>query len=194
MKRHPESTWIVVTPRRDLPWNDIGNTETVWTPLTQVTLGHSDSYLWKQCSNRLRIINSAFQWKTFKTLGRIPNRKDSDYFDSYENCYWRPIPWYNRIFNFISRCLYFMTGPKCVIPIVGNVLDKVHFLFQVFWSISGSGNLRLQLTPTFLNAFVCPFFKFPKSFSSLIYWIISSSVSWSMHHRLWYAFWLLKWL
>ena len=52
---------------------------------------------------------------------RIPNRKDSDYFDSYENLYWRPTPWYKRIFNFIYRFLYFITGPKFVVPILGFV-------------------------------------------------------------------------
>ena len=54
---------------------------------------------------------------------RIPNRKDSDYFDSYENLYWRPTPWYKRIFNFIYRFLYFITGPKFVVPILGFVQD-----------------------------------------------------------------------
>ena len=53
---------------------------------------------------------------------RIPNRKGSDYFDSYENLNWRPTPWYKRILNFIYRFLYFITGPKFVIPILGNVL------------------------------------------------------------------------
>ena len=55
---------------------------------------------------------------------RIPNRKDSDYFDSYENLNWRPAPWYNRIFNFIYRFLYFITGPRFVVPILGNVLKS----------------------------------------------------------------------
>ena len=66
--------------------------------------------------------NETFQRKTFKTLERIPNRKDSDYFDSYENLYWRPTPWYNQIFNWIYRFLYFITGPKFVVPILGFVL------------------------------------------------------------------------
>ena len=70
------------------------------------------------------ISNETFQRKTFKTLGRIPNRKDSDYFDSYENLYWRPTPWYNQIFNWIYRFLYFITGPKFVVPILGFVIKR----------------------------------------------------------------------
>jgi len=62
-----------------------------------------------------------------KTNERIPNRKDSDYFDSYENLYWRPTPWYKRIFNFIYRFLYFITGPKFVVPILGFVQINVMF-------------------------------------------------------------------
>ena len=58
---------------------------------------------------------------------RIQNRKDSDYFDSYENLYWRPTPWYKRIFNFIYRFLYFITGPQFVVPILGFVQIKVYF-------------------------------------------------------------------
>ena len=71
-----------------------------------------------------------------KTNERIPNRKDSDYFDSYENLYWRPTPWYKRIFNFIYRFLYFITGPKFVVPILGFVQINVMF-FKL--SVLGGG-------------------------------------------------------
>ena len=56
-----------------------------------------------------------------KTLERIPNQRDEEYFYSYKNAEFTSIPWYQRLFNFIFRCLYFMTGPKFVIPILGIV-------------------------------------------------------------------------
>ena len=55
---------------------------------------------------------------------RIPNRKDSDYFDLYENLDWRPTPWYKRILNFIYRFFYFITGPKFIVPILGFVQKR----------------------------------------------------------------------
>ena len=58
---------------------------------------------------------------------RIPNRRDQDYFDLYEIAQLKQTLWYQQLFNFIPRCLYFMTGPKFVVPILGNVLDKVNF-------------------------------------------------------------------
>ena len=60
---------------------------------------------------------------------RIPNRREEDYFDLYENEQFQPIPWYQKIFNFISQCLYFMTGPKFVVPLLGTVQQKR----QAFW-------------------------------------------------------------
>ena len=61
----------------------------------------------------------------FKTqIERIPNPKDSDYFDLYENLNWRPEPWYNRFFNFLRRFIYFITGPKFVLPILGFVIKR----------------------------------------------------------------------
>ena len=72
------------------------------------------------------------KWKLFtpkyphpiKTLERIPNRREQDYFYSYKNAEFAKIPWYQQLFNFISRCLYFMTGPKFVVPILGIVQQK----------------------------------------------------------------------
>ena len=43
-----------------------------------------------------------------------------DYYDSYENPDWKPTPWYKKLFNLIYRWLYFMTGPKFVVPLIGN--------------------------------------------------------------------------
>ena len=63
---------------------------------------------------------------------RIPNRRDQDYFDLYEIAQLKQTLWYQQLFNFISRCLYFMTGPKFVVPILGNVLDKVNSLISYF--------------------------------------------------------------
>ena len=60
-----------------------------------------------------------------KTLERIPNRRDQDYFYLYENPQFQQIAWYQELFNFIFRCLYSMTGPKFVVPILGNVQEKV---------------------------------------------------------------------
>ena len=55
---------------------------------------------------------------------RIPNRRDEEYFYSYKNAEFAETPWYQQLFNFISRCLYFMTGPKFVVPILGIVQQK----------------------------------------------------------------------
>ena len=55
---------------------------------------------------------------------RIPNRKDSDYYDSYENLSWEPTPWYKKILNFMNQFLYFISGPKFVVLISGLVQEK----------------------------------------------------------------------
>ena len=54
-------------------------------------------------------------------IERIPDRRDHDYFYCYKNLDWRPIPSYKRFLNFVAKCLYFMTGPKFVVPILGIV-------------------------------------------------------------------------
>ena len=69
--------------------------------------------------------------RSLTTLERIPNRRDEEYFYSYKNADFTPIPWYKQLFNFISRCLYFMTGPKFVVPILGIVPDKENSRFRV---------------------------------------------------------------
>ena len=61
--------------------------------------------------------------RSFKILRRIPNPRDQDYFYSYENAEFTKIAWYQQLFNFISRCLYFITGPKVVVPILGLVRE-----------------------------------------------------------------------
>ena len=69
------------------------------------------------------LLGSLIHFLRFKTLGkRIPNPNDSDYFDPYENSNWKSTPWYNRI---IHRFLYFITGPKFVVPILGFVIKKI---------------------------------------------------------------------
>ena len=79
------------------------------------------------------------KWKFFtpkyphpiKTLDRIPNRREQDYFYSYKNSDFIETPWYQQLFNFISRCLYFMTGPKFVVPILGIVQQKENSRFHL---------------------------------------------------------------
>ena len=48
-----------------------------------------------------------------------PKKSLENYF--YKNAEFQRIPWYQQLFNFISQCLYFMTGPKFVVPILGIV-------------------------------------------------------------------------
>ena len=43
-----------------------------------------------------------------------------DYYDLYDNPEWRPTPWYKKLFNLIYRLFYFITGPKFVVPLIGN--------------------------------------------------------------------------
>ena len=60
-------------------------------------------------------------FRPLKTFERIPNRQDQDYFDVYKNAEFKQISCYQRLLNFISRCLYFLTGPKFLLPILGMV-------------------------------------------------------------------------
>ena len=69
---------------------------------------------------KILFVEVIFRW-SLKTFERIPNRRDQDYFYSYKNDEFKQILWYRQLFNFISRCLYFMTGPKFVVPILGIV-------------------------------------------------------------------------
>ena len=52
-----------------------------------------------------------------KLYERIPNRRDSDYFDSYQNPDWEPTPFYQKL---MYRCLYFLSGPKFLVPFIGS--------------------------------------------------------------------------
>lgn len=54
----------------------------------------------------------------------IPNPRDPDYFYLYQNPTFKESRWYSQLFNHIHRCLYFMTGPKFVVPILGIVQEK----------------------------------------------------------------------
>ena len=60
-----------------------------------------------------------------KILRRIPNRRDRDYFYSYKNDEFQQITRCQRLFNFISRCFYFITGPKFVVPMLG-IAQHIH--------------------------------------------------------------------
>ena len=79
-----------------------------------------------------------------KTLERIPNRRDEDYFHLYANAEFKQISWYRRLFTFISRCLYFITGPKFVVPILGMVqYTKKSFYKKVIF-------LKIQMVTSML--------------------------------------------
>ena len=76
--------------------------------------------------------------RSITTLERIPNRRDQDYFYSYKNAEFTKIPWYKKLFHFIFRCLYFMTGPKFVVPILGIVREKEmsRFRSRNIWTLN----------------------------------------------------------
>ena len=57
-------------------------------------------------------------------IERIPNRRDEDYFYVYKNTELKQISWCQQLLNFISRCLYIMTGPKFIVPILGIVQKR----------------------------------------------------------------------
>ena len=80
----------------------------------------NDQKFWTcaKLSNLVKIL-SLITWSE-----RIPNRKDSDYFDLYENFIWKATPWYKRFFNFIYRFIYFIIGPKFIVPILGCVVKR----------------------------------------------------------------------
>ena len=42
----------------------------------------------------------------------------------YKNTELKQISWCQQLLNFISRCLYFMTGPKFIVPILGIVQKR----------------------------------------------------------------------
>ena len=86
-----------------------------------------------------KIFEKPSYFSIFETFNeRIPNvSQNSDYFDLYEILYVRQRPWYNRFFNFIYQFLYFITGPKFIISILGFVPYKV-YLFKL-WIFSGGG-------------------------------------------------------
>ena len=50
---------------------------------------------------------------------------DANYYSLYEYTHWKPIPWYSRLFNSIYRCFFNMTGPKFLVPFVGNCFRTV---------------------------------------------------------------------
>ena len=62
--------------------------------------------------------------RLFKTIERIINRRGQNYFYPYKNADFKQISWYQQLFNFVSRFLYFITGPKFVVPILGIVQQK----------------------------------------------------------------------
>ena len=94
-------------------------------------------YWWKQWSMNTGISDNSDQLRTctfahplisdLKTqIERTPSRRDHQYyFDLYDNPQWKEIPWYSKFFNSIYRCLYFMTGPSFIVPILGIVPETL---------------------------------------------------------------------
>ena len=98
---------------------------------------------------------------------RIPNRKDSDYFVCYENPDWKPTSWYNRIFNFIYRVFYFITGPKFVVPILGNVPENFnHHIYVKYDFFPKTFFLILKFVDEFSEnpCLVCDLVRFGQQF------------------------------
>ena len=51
---------------------------------------------------------------------RIPNRRDQDYFDEYDNPSFEQIPLNQKVLAYMYRCLYFLSGPKFLVPFIGK--------------------------------------------------------------------------
>ena len=55
-----------------------------------------------------------------KLYKRVPNRRDSDYFDSYENPHWKQTPFFLKVSTRSYQFLYFLSGPKFLVPFIGT--------------------------------------------------------------------------
>ena len=60
-------------------------------------------------------------------LKSILNHRDPDYFDLYDNPDWKPTTLYQEVITRISRCLYFLSGPKVMVPLIGECSKFILF-------------------------------------------------------------------
>ena len=65
-----------------------------------------------------------FQFKIETQTERIPDRKDDDYFDLYENPNWQPLSTSQKSLKRINRCVYALTSPKIVLSVLGIVRER----------------------------------------------------------------------
>ena len=66
---------------------------------------------------------------------RTPNRHDMDYFDEYENPSLEEIPFYQQLLTRLYRCLYFLSGPKFLVPFTGKCSNINHdFLLGYYYN------------------------------------------------------------
>ena len=70
-------------------------------------------------------------------LKRILNHRDPDYFDLYDNPDWKPTTLYQEVITRMSRCLYLLSGPKVLIPLIEECSKyKTHtFFIQIVYSM-----------------------------------------------------------
>ena len=80
--------------------------------------------------------------KRFPNIKHHYNDYNEYYYDLYEDFDSKPTPWYKKLLNAMSRCLYFMTGPKFLVPIIGDCL-KSQFKNQLHVVYLPSKNIRV---------------------------------------------------
>ena len=59
---------------------------------------------------------------------RIPNRRDRNYFDEYENPSYEQTPFYQTQLIRLHQCLYVLSGPNFLVPFIGkcSTKDRLH--------------------------------------------------------------------
>ena len=67
---------------------------------------------------------------------RIPDRKDDDYFDLYENPNWQPLSTSQKNLKKINRCVYALTSPQIVVSVLGIVREKACKDFTIYIPIT----------------------------------------------------------
>ena len=65
-----------------------------------------------------------FQFKIETQTERIPDHKDDDYFDFYENPDWEPLSTSQKNLNRINQYFYALTSPKIVLSVLGIVRGR----------------------------------------------------------------------
>ena len=100
----------MIIPRWLFKLSDNSDTERI-PVLTQINISLVIGHIFK-CDCQFKHSKNCF-W-------RKPNRRDSDYFDFYANPHWKPIPLYQKLFTRLYRWLYLLSGPKVLLPVLGN--------------------------------------------------------------------------